>query len=252
MEGLISSLLSHAQRRRAEGGKQAKELMVVNVDHRNHGSRLVDVRANLGWARGQETHNEKHAIDMFAIYTGTSRDVSFLIDFLPAYVFPNGEREIIDWGVIGVSLGGHSTWTVLMEDTRVTMGVPIIGCPDYLSLMEERAKEAGMAPGPPVIPKHLQAYITKHSPTSSGYDIPSELNPFFNKDILVLSGAADNLVPWSHCKPFVDALVVGEKGRKRVVLQTGAGHELTPEMIAEAAEFVWQWIVEAPADESKF
>ena len=44
---------------------------------------------------------------------GTAHDVSFLIDFLPAYLFPNEERTISQWLVTGISLGGHSTWIVL-------------------------------------------------------------------------------------------------------------------------------------------
>ena len=35
-----------------------------------------------------------------------------LIDYLPSYLFPNEERNI-DWGVMGVSLGGHAVWLCL-------------------------------------------------------------------------------------------------------------------------------------------
>jgi dienelactone hydrolase len=34
---------------------------------------------------------------------------------------------------MGVSLGGHAAWQVLFNDPRVTAGVVIIGCPDYMS-----------------------------------------------------------------------------------------------------------------------
>jgi hypothetical protein len=44
---------------------------------------------------------------------GTAQDISFLIDFLPSYISPNGELEIERWGVAGISLGGHSTWLAL-------------------------------------------------------------------------------------------------------------------------------------------
>ncbi|KAG9011099.1 hypothetical protein FRB94_009242 [Tulasnella sp. JGI-2019a] len=131
IDGLASSLLNYARNRVEAGENQAKELIVVTFDHRNHGSRLVNDLANQGWAKGKKTHNERHAIDMFAVYAGTSRDVSFLIDFLPAYLYPSGEREVVDWGVIGISLGGHSTWMILKEDPRVTLGIPIIGIMAY-------------------------------------------------------------------------------------------------------------------------
>jgi len=36
-----------------------------------------------------------------------------LIDYLPSYLFPTGEYEVVDWGVAGVSLGGHAVWLCL-------------------------------------------------------------------------------------------------------------------------------------------
>ena len=44
---------------------------------------------------------------------GTAKDVSYLIDFLPAYLFPNNERPIDQWLIAGKSLGGHATWIAL-------------------------------------------------------------------------------------------------------------------------------------------
>jgi len=49
---------------------------------------------------------------MFYI-AGTAQDVSYLIDFLPSFLYPNDERTIVEWGVAGISLGGHSTWIAL-------------------------------------------------------------------------------------------------------------------------------------------
>ena len=48
---------------------------------------------------------------------GTAKDVSYLIDFLPAYLFPNNERPIAQWLVAGKSLGGHATWIALTHGT---------------------------------------------------------------------------------------------------------------------------------------
>jgi len=70
-------------------------------------------------------------------------------------------------------------------------------------------------------------------------------NPFLNKRILVLSGAADKLVPWSASETFVNNLKVGS-GIKKVVLEDGAGHEVTAKMVEEASAFVWDWLLERP------
>jgi hypothetical protein len=88
---------------------------------------------------------------------GTALDVSYLIDFLPSYLFPNSERQIQQWLVAGKSLGGHSTWIAsvhgiisinsadpcqpyLFLEPRISLAVPIIACPDYTKLISRRAK----------------------------------------------------------------------------------------------------------------
>ena len=58
-------------------------------------------------------------IHVFA--AGTARDVSFLIDFLPSYLFPRDERTIVEWVVAGISLGGHSTWIALKNGTSTLL-----------------------------------------------------------------------------------------------------------------------------------
>lgn len=269
-----------------------------------------------------------------SVLAGGARDVSFLIDFLPAYLFPNGERTISTWAVAGVSLGGHSTWHCLKDgtkvlpslfgvfrssfwvqlpaiDPRVTIGIPIIGttdplspndpvvsmlttlvsplhylldrifmvdfsttlipgCPDFLTLMAARARSFGDSTlkgtdptGPPAFPPTLLSHIARTSPTppqsSSSSNIPKStgddnhplaydptnatdhlVNPFIGKKVLVLSGAADPLVPWSASQTFVDALQVGQNGRKEVFLQDGAKHECTSEMVERLARFIWE------------
>lgn len=82
------------------------------------------------------------AKSIFVCYAveGTARDVSLLIDHLPSYIFPKTERKISDHLVLGVSLGGHATWNCILHEPRVKTGVVIIGCPDYVNLMADRAR----------------------------------------------------------------------------------------------------------------
>ncbi|KAF8313515.1 Alpha/Beta hydrolase protein [Cantharellus anzutake] len=210
----------------------------LRQDHRNHGERLITPLANLGWHREPAENNSNHAIDMYAIQTGTAKDVSFLIDFLPSYLFPNGEREIDRWGVAGISLGGHSTWICLKNDPRVTIGIPIIGCPSFLTLMRTRAAQYRLS-GPPTFPDSLVSYIEHNDPSSTEPN-PS-LNPFLGKKILILSGGADSLVPWEASKAFIEKLDLGENGVKTVFLEDGAGHQCTREMVKRLGEFMIKW-----------
>ena len=52
---------------------------------------------------------------------GTARDISFVIDFLPAYLFPNEERSIAEWAVAGISLGGQTMWLVFKDGAPLSV-----------------------------------------------------------------------------------------------------------------------------------
>jgi len=178
---------------------------------------------------------------LFPHKAGTARDVSFLIDFLPAYLFPSGERTVSHWMTVGISLGGHSTWYTLKNDPRVKVGVPIIGCPDYLALVPARAAKSGINFEPPYMPESLLQLIQRDDVAASPHDasVSPSSNPFYGKKILVLSGGKDKLVPWTASKNFVEELYVGENGTKRVVVMDDVGHECVPKMVDEVAAFIW-------------
>lgn len=228
---VIKECFKEAGARRENGVKPARQLWIVALDHRNHGQRIVDKERNHAWsATDPAKHNETHAVDMYAIQAGTARDVSFLIDFLPSYLFPAGENHVAEWGVVGISLGGHSTWILLREEPRITFGVPIIGCPVYTPLMAGRMRQTfGTDLTAPRYPESLRAYV----------ETPREgPNPYLGKRILVLSGADDQLVPWTASKDHVEALDVGPNGVKRVLVVDGAAHEVTGSMLREVSAFV--------------
>src|SRR4051812_33992385 len=63
---------------------------------------------------------------------GAVRDVSFLIDFLPSYLFPMGERTISEWVVAGISLGGHATWILLSSGMGSVDWVVLFQTDEYL------------------------------------------------------------------------------------------------------------------------
>ncbi|KAG6819084.1 hypothetical protein H0H93_015655 [Arthromyces matolae] len=174
---------------------------------------------------------------MLGELTGSARDVSLLIDFLPSYLYPDDDPSpIVEWGIAGVSLGGHSTWIALATDSRLTTGIPIIGCPDYNKLIAYRANYYGIELAGKYFPKSLKDNIAKSDPASL---VRGASNPFEGKKILVLSGAADRLVPWEASKEFVtEKLNTGANGVKKVSLYPGVGHECTEGMVREMVEFI--------------
>ncbi|KAG5639992.1 hypothetical protein DXG03_001893 [Asterophora parasitica] len=224
-------------------GGNKRALFIVTFDQRNHGQRLVDPKGNDAWSKDRGKHNERHAVDMYAIQTGTARDVSLLIDFLPSFLYPDNEpHPIVEWGVAGISLGGHATWISLATDKRIKTGIPIIGCPDYIKLITYRAQQVGVELEGPTFPKSFRDTIEALDPPFLGQGTE---NPFIGKRILVLSGEADRLVPWEASKAFVDKLDVGKDGVKTVILHPGVGHKCTDMMVKQTAEFIAKYCLQA-------
>ncbi|GMG09822.1 unnamed protein product [Aspergillus oryzae var. brunneus] len=174
--------------------------------------------------------------------SGTARDVSLLIDYLPSFVFPQSEYKITQNLVLGVSLGGHAAWSCILHEPRITAGVIIIGCPDYVNLMADRARlsklPAWTSSNPPgsqflgseAFPVSLLDTVRKYDPASlflSYMDMKKSVEPLRNctlpeptekekqalqpllarclagKRILNLSGGIDKLVPYHRGEAFL-------------------------------------------------
>ncbi|KAK3114881.1 hypothetical protein LTR53_006339 [Teratosphaeriaceae sp. CCFEE 6253] len=209
-----------------------KSLIAVCIDQRNHGSRMIDNVANVSWKQGNPTHGP----DMFNTFSGTASDLSLLIGQLPQYL----PSKIAEHICGGVSLGGHATWQLLVTEPRIRAGLVVIGCPDYIRLMTDRAIRGQlptcMSTDPPGrdflgsadFPAALIAAIEERDPAGillgeldivTGDDYlhtPSEaeqdrLRPMLaerlgGKKIMCLSGGKDRLVPPECGQPFLDWL----------------------------------------------
>jgi len=155
---------------------------------------------------------------------------------ISSYTFPTSDHTIVDHIVLGVSLGGHAAWQCVVHDPRVSTAIVIIGCPDYVALMSDRARLSKLpswtdteTPGAQFLgskdfPLSLVKAVEKVDPagiflgpsrtrTSQMYDeMPSQdkqkrLVPLMSKTlqgkrILSLAGAADKLVPYECAEPF--------------------------------------------------
>ena len=128
-------------------------------------------------------------------------------------------------------------------EPRITLGVPIIGCPDYLHLISRRAQASGIAFAPPYAPEGFVTHVRQHDPSSTPFAAADASNPFHNKKVLVLSGADDTLVPWESSDAFVRDLHVGPEGTKQVIVYPGVGHACTEEMVKATADFVWEQVL---------
>lgn len=150
--------------------------------------------------------------------------------------------------VLGVSLGGHAAWHCVMHDPRISSAIVIIGCPDYISLMSDRARLSKLdswtkssVPGSEFLgskdfPIGLIGAVEKYDPaglllgdiavrsddTYSRHPTDQEkkrLLPLMKsslqgKRILNLAGGNDKLVPYKCSEPFLQWLTnaTGPKG----------------------------------------
>jgi hypothetical protein len=264
--------------------KPLRDLVVVTLDHRNHGHRRVrDLAKHVSltsspslprdsqlmivtpvcvcsesWRAGNETH----AQDMFSIQYGTAQDVSLLVSLLPAYL-PAALRVEL-WACVGVSLGGHSTWLALLHDPRIAVGVPIIGCCDYLSLMRNRLRGSDEAINEETeaerkyLPDGLKSALRLLDAGGMGEPAVQRLK---TRKLLVLCGSDDRLVPYHCSQPFIERLqramadeleaaadhLHHQSGVCEVVVETGKGHELTDSMVTAAGDWLLRWACSAAA-----
>ncbi|RYC57714.1 hypothetical protein CHU98_g8497 [Xylaria longipes] len=233
--------------------------------------------ANEAWRQGNATH----AQDMFGIVSGTVLDTTHLLDVLGGYLFeagdglgasPSGENRHIDSNlVLGVSLGGHSAWQLLFADPRVTGGVVVIGSPDYMNLIQDRARlsklqtftvDSGVSfLGSKDFPRALIEACKKYDPkailfstgeisTQPSTSEQDRLRAILDstvrgKRFQVLSGGADKLVPYNAGQQFLEFFKNASSGWYKdgsVYVEDnvypGVGHEFTVEMRQAAVRFV--------------
>lgn len=270
--GLIAGAFLHAWNSRRRPGQ--KSLICVCIDHRNHGSRMIDNLSNVSWKQGNPTHGP----DMFNTYSGTAVDVSHLITHLPSYLPFKISQHICG----GVSLGAHATWVLLVNEPRITAGIVIVGCPDYVRLMTDRAirskVQTAINSDPPGryfvgskdFPRPLVEAVERFDPAGilfgeldivTGDDHlhpPSEseknrLRPIMTerlagKKIICLSGGKDRLVPYKQGEPFLAWLKkaldkengwFNDQGTElEDIVDPDAGHECTKYMRKEAERWL--------------
>lgn len=201
--------------------------------------------------------NATHAPDMFSIYHGTQVDLSMIISYLPVYIFPTHHSlyTLTQHLVAGVSLGGHSAYLAILHEPRITAAVVVIGCPDYVRLMQHRAEKSRLECGTEGLfrskefPENFLDVVSDIDPAAIGVDEILKRGLLNGKKILTLSGGADKLVPYICVEPFLkglkEAYSTGTlKGELIDVVYPGIGHECTPEMVVELSKFVGRCVGE--------
>lgn len=247
-----------------------KALIAVAFDQRNHGTREVEAISNESWKKG----NPRHAQDMFGIFHGTALDVTLLMDHIGSYIF-NGPSapNITEHLTLGISLGGHASWQCFFHDPRVIASVVIIGCPNYMHVMTDRARRSkrpsyidnkdvsflGSADFPAALvdacerwdPKGLlfgtSPIILKPAPAEQSALRRKLRDKIKGKKLLVCSGGDDKLVPYKSTEEFAaflkEATRTGgwyQDGGVYVedVVYPGIGHAMSDGMTKDSVRFI--------------
>ncbi|OKP12768.1 hypothetical protein PENSUB_1500 [Penicillium subrubescens] len=192
--------------------------------------------------------------NLFAIagIQGTARDTSLLMDYLGAFVFPSDDCKITENLVLGVSLGGHAAWSCLLHEPRVSGGVVIIGCPDYLNLMTDRASLSKLPSWTKSSPPGSQILYSEAFPRSF-VDLVKQYDPASLLLSRIDCGKASLPVregPLPHPTEREQQMPSRQTAGLRTavsfedIVDENARHEVTPRM----AEDVVRFIVETLAD----
>lgn len=194
---------------------------------------------------------------MFSIYHGTQLDLSTIITYLPVYIFPTHHSSYIltQHLVTGVSLGGHSAYLAILHEPRITAGVVIIGCPDYVRLMQHRAEKSRLECGVEGLfrskefPENFLGVVGGIDPAAIGVSEILKRGLLNGKKILTISGGADGMVPYACGEPFLtslkEAYSTGRlEGELIDVVYPGIRHECTSEMVGELSKFVGRCVGE--------
>ncbi|KAI9226173.1 MAG: Alpha/Beta hydrolase protein [Piptocephalis tieghemiana] len=198
---------------------RSRDLLIVNLDLPNHGSRCVNPRRNNTLATGNKSHSE----DMWLQIRQATRDVSFLIDTLPLIPdWPSG-RVDLTWGTYGFSMGAHIGFICASLEPRISLFVSIHGTPNLAILGEIRAKDHGVS-----FSEQLFQDMVKHGALGN-------MERLRQVDILSLHADNDNLVPWSISQSVLHDL--NNTGRTSYKVYKGIGHCPTEEVLSDS--FAW-------------
>ncbi|KAK1995739.1 hypothetical protein LX36DRAFT_712914 [Colletotrichum falcatum] len=267
------------------GGGGSRALIAVAFDQQNHGTRTVSPTASDSWREGNATH----ALDMWAMVSGMVGDTTALIDVVEGYLKLELARRGADeeWKmdqhlVLGVSLGGHSAWQTMFREDRVSAGVIIIGCPDYMGLLSDRAKKSKLATfsvedngasffGSRDFPPGLVASCLRHDPKgmlfgtgavpAAAEGIPEDEMRHLRgaldrlrvggKKFLICSGAEDKLVPYKISEPFIEFFAEAAGtwyADEGIALENnvyeGVGHAFSERMVEDSLRFLVDAVAE--------
>lgn len=227
----------------------AKRGMVgVALDARYHGDRAGDVQAAM--AEAYRTGKEHPYL------WDTAWDTWRVLDYLETR--PDVDRERL--GMMGISLGGHTTWMV-SADPRVKVAVPCISVCSWRWQLEhegygQRVKNLSKAfdavkaelGEKEVTPRVVAAAWQRWLPgIPEKYDCQDLLSAMAPRPLLILGGDSDPVAPLEGARVAIDAIEAAYRRANasdhlRVMIAEKSGHTVTPEQQTAMFEWFDRWL----------
>ncbi|KAJ5111285.1 Alpha/Beta hydrolase protein [Penicillium argentinense] len=230
-------------------GESKKGFVVVTFDNRNHGERAVftpptptpyrpscrqpqitnkrlqiDKKSIQSWKGG----NEKHAHDMLAMIDGIALDIQTVMRFLGVYV--EDRFTPIEFVMSGHSLGGHTSWNILAQEPKIKAAIISVGCPNMTDLLQDRLGGKDVV-DPVRWPDSISSMFRKRD---------EDVSKITDKQVLILNGALDTLVPSKFTKPWVENY--GQQNDVSLNVFEETGHWFSLEMMDKVVDWVLQKI----------
>ena len=207
----------------------ARGLLVIGIEHRNHGRRFISDTNRDIYAEGGPT-------EIIGIVQGTAQDISMSIDLLEAH-FGFRSRAI---GVTGHSLAGRTALTAFLLDARIDVCASLIATGDFRQLLQCKYRQKGL--GDREIATRLNEGFLR---LVDKFDPMSNLSKLNNRPLLLTAGETDRVVPLACIELFYKKVKAIYPGGHRLELKKypGVAHKVTSGMRAYAAAWLEKWLL---------
>lgn len=223
-------------------------LLAIAIDARCHGDRADDLRARM-----VETY--KGAPGRPYLWD-TVWDTWRTLDYLQSRSDVDGARL----GVMGISLGGHTTW-MASADPRVKVAIPCISACSWRWQLEsggyaQRVKNVSKAyegVAAAMGEKEITARVVReawkkwHPGIPETYDCQDLLAAFAPRPLLLINGDSDPVAPLEGLKIAQDTIAAayrkaGFPEREQLNLAENSGHTITASQKEAILKFLCQWL----------
>jgi dienelactone hydrolase len=207
----------------------ARGLLVIGIEHRNHGRRFLS-DTNL------DIYAECGPTEIIGIVHGTAQDISMAIDLLEVH-FGFCPRAI---GVTGHSLAGRTALTAFLLDARIDVCASLIATGDFRQLLQCKYRQKGLDERE--ITSRLNEGFLR---LIDKFDPVSNLSNLNDRPLLLTTGEVDRVVPSACIELFYKKVKAVYSGGHRLELKKypGVAHKVTSEMRAYAADWLEKWLL---------